>query len=165
MSNQARILTAALALAASLLAALPARAADWALYKHWNFAKPAFIHSLPFAQKRIVLQVSKDSPALWNLALNNVGNLLDYWGQGKIRVVLVAYGPGLKMLFADTPVAARIQSLNVEGVEFDACHQTMLKFKRKSGHLPALVPQAAVVPAGIVRIMQLEEHGFDYVKP
>jgi intracellular sulfur oxidation DsrE/DsrF family protein len=127
--------------------------------------EPLFVHDLAFAQKKIVLQVSGANPAQWNLALNNASNLLQYWGQGKVRIVIVTYGPGLKMLFAKTPVSVRIQSLDAEGVEFDACHQTMLKFKRKTGHLPALVSQAAVVPAGVVRLMQLEEAGFDYVKP
>ncbi|MBU2837690.1 hypothetical protein HF673_18910, partial [Acidithiobacillus thiooxidans] len=48
---------------------------------------------------------------------------------------------------------------------FDACHNTMLQMAKKLGHLPKLVPSAVIVPAGIVRIMQLESHGFDYVKP
>lgn len=156
---------AVLALAILWGAAPSAHAEHWALFKNWNFAKPAFRHSLPFAQKKVVLQVSQGGAGYWNLALNNVSNLLDYWGPGKVRIVVVAYGPGLKMLFAKTPVAARIQSLDAEGVEFDACHQTMLKFQRKTGALPALVPQSAVVPGGIVRIMQLEENGFDYVRP
>jgi uncharacterized protein len=156
---------AALAVLGLLGAAPAARAANWDLYKHWDFGKVAFLHDMAFAQKKIVLQVSQDDAALWNLALNNAGNLLHYWGPGKIRIVLVTYGPGLKMLFAKTPVAARLQSLDAEGVEFDACHQTMLGVERRTGRLPALVPQAAVVPAGVVRIMQLEEHGFDYVKP
>lgn len=158
--------TGAVAALAVFCGSVPsAHAEHWALFKNWNFAKPAFIHSLPFAQKKVVLQVSQDGAPYWNLALNNASNLLDYWGQGKVRIVVVAYGPGLKMLFANTPVAARIQSLDAEGVEFDACHQTMLNFQRKTGHLPALVAQSAVVPGGIVRIMQLEETGFDYVRP
>lgn len=159
-----RVATAA-ALAAGLAFALPAQAAHWEMEKHWNYDKVQFIHDLPFAKKEIVLQVSEGDKARWGLALNNVSNLLDYWGQGKVRVVLVAYGPGLNMLFANSPVAARIQSLDAEGVEFDACHQTMLNIQRKTGHLPALVKQAVVVPGGIVRLMQLEENHFDYVKP
>jgi intracellular sulfur oxidation DsrE/DsrF family protein len=155
----------ALALAAGLFVASPAKAQNWTLYKHWNFAKAEFIHDLPFAEKKIVLQVSQADPERWTLALNNASNLIDLLGQGKVRIVIVAYGPGLKMLFAKTPVAARIQSLDHDGVEFDACHQTMLGIKRKTGHLPALVPQAAVVPGGIARLMQLEENGFAYVKP
>jgi intracellular sulfur oxidation DsrE/DsrF family protein len=36
---------------------------------------------------------------------------------------------------------------------------------RALGHVPKLVPQAMIVPAGIVRIVQLESHGFSYIKP
>lgn len=156
---------AALIFAASLFTVPPAKAENWTLYKHWNYAKVAFVHDLPFAEKKVVLQVSQGVPARWNLVLNNITNLLAYWGQGKIRIVVVAYGGGLKMLLAKSPLATRIQSLYAEGVEFDACHVTMMKFKRETGHLPELVPQASVVPGGVVRIMQLEEAGFDYVKP
>ena len=159
-----RIATAAV-FAAGLVLAAPAQAAHWEMQKHWNYDKVEFIHDLPFAKKKIVLQVSEGDKARWGLALNNVSNLLDYWGQGKVRIVLVAYGPGLGMLFAKSPVAARIQSLDAEGVEFDACHQTMLNIQRATGHLPKLVPQAVVVPGGIIRLMQLEEDHFDYVKP
>jgi intracellular sulfur oxidation DsrE/DsrF family protein len=155
----------ALTVITGLLGAVPAKAEHWSLYKQWDFAKPAFVHDLPFAKHKVVLQVSQGDVARWNLALNNASNVLQIFGQGKVRVVIVAYGPGLKMLFAKTPVAARLQSLDAEGVEFDACHQTMLNIKRATGHLPKLVPQAAVVPGGVVRIMQLEEHGFDYLKP
>jgi uncharacterized protein len=156
---------AAATLASGLAAASPAQAENWSLQKHWNYDKIAYVHDLPFAQKKVVLQVSEGDQERWGLALNNASNLLGYWGQGKVRVVIVTYGPGLGMLLANSPVAARIQSLDAEGVEFDACHQTMLGIKRKTGKLPTLVPQAAVVPGGIVRVMQLEENGFDYVKP
>ncbi len=164
---RARVCTrlATAALAAGLGLAAPAHAAHWELQKNWNYDKVAFIHDLPFAQKQIVLQVSQDDPALWNLALNNASNLLSYWGQGKVRIVVVTYGPGLKMLFPQSPVAKRLESLDAEGVEFDACHQTMLGIQRKTGKLPKLVPQAAVVPGGIIRLMQLQEDHFDYVKP
>lgn len=156
---------AAAALAAGLALAAPAQAEHWELQKNWNYDKLAFIHDLPFAEKNVVLQVSQGDPARWELALNNASNLLEYWGQGKVRIVLVAYGPGLKMLLADSPVAKRIQGLDAEDVEFDACHQTMLGMQRKTGKLPVLVPQAAVVPGGLVRLMQLQEAHFDYVKP
>lgn len=159
-----RLATAA-ALAAGLAVAAPAQAEHWQLEKHWNYDKVAFIHDLPFAQKKIVLQVSQGDKARWHLALNNVGNLLKYWGQSKVRIVVVAYGPGLGMLLANSPEKTRIQSFDAQGVEFDACHQTMLGMKRKLGHLPKLVPQAAVVPGGIIRLMQLQEDHFDYVKP
>lgn len=155
---------AAAGLVAGLLAG-PAHAEIWSIYKNWDFAKPQFIHSLPFATEKVLLQVTQGEPERWNLVLSNAKNLLEYWGQSNIRIVVVAYGPGLKMLFKESPDAERIQSLDMEGVEFDACYNTMLGFKQSHGHLPALVPQAVVVPGGVVRVMQLEQNGFNFIKP
>jgi intracellular sulfur oxidation DsrE/DsrF family protein len=155
----------ALAFALGLLSTLQAQAANPSMLGDFQFDKPTFVHQLPFAKADVVLQVDADSPATWNLALNNAQNLLNYFGQEKVRIVIVAFGPGLKMLLENSPVAKRIAAQNAEGVEFDACHNTMEAMAKKLGHLPALVPSAVVVPAGVVRIMQLEKAGFAYIKP
>lgn len=133
--------------------------------KSFNFNKPEFLHKLPFADRYFVIQVSADDPKLWNLALNNAKNIGDYFGQDKVRVVVVAYGPGLKMYLANSSVAERIKSENASNVEFDACHHTLVHMTKKLGHIPKLVPQAVLVPAGVVRIGQLEHAGFNYIKP
>lgn len=139
--------------------------ANVSMLKDFHFDHPTFVHDVPFAEAHVVIQVSQDDPARWDLTLNNAQNLLNYFGPSKVQIVIVAFGPGLKMFLADSPVAERIASLNAEGVEFDACHNTMLAMAKKLGHMPDLAPQAVIVPAGIVRIMQLESHGFQYIKP
>lgn len=139
--------------------AAPAQAAPF------DFDHPTFAHDLPFAKRQIVLQVSVNDPTYWNLVLNNAQNLLDFFGQENVRIVVVAFGPGLPMLLKNSPVASRIESEDSEGVEFDACHNTMKAMARKIGHMPVLVKQAVVVPAGVVRIMQLEHAGFAYLRP
>lgn len=139
--------------------------ANVSMLNDFHFDHPAFIHNHPFANRKLVVQVSQDNPARWDLVLNTSQNILNYFGQEKVQVVIVAFGPGLKFLLANSPMKQTIAALNSEGVEFDACHNTMLQFKKKLGHMPKLVPSAVIVPAGIVRIMQLESHGFNYVKP
>ncbi len=131
----------------------------------FDFEHPTFVHALPFAKEKVVIQISGDRPAKWNLALNNAQNLLNFFGPQNVRVVVVAFGPGLRMLLHDSPLAARIDSQNREGVEFDACHNTMETMARKTGRLPQLVASAVVVPAGVVRILQLEHQGFGYIRP
>lgn len=154
------------AIAASVFAAAGlAHAANPSMLNDFKFNAPTFIHQKPFADEHLVIQVSEDDPKLWNLALNNAQNVLDYVGDDKAQVVIVTYGPGLKMLLKNSPVAQRIASEDAEGIEFDACHNTMKSMERKTGHMPALTPQAVVVPAGVVRIMQLEHAGFEYIKP
>lgn len=119
----------------------------------------------PFATHHYVIQVSQDDPALWNLAMNNAQNLENHYGPDKVEVVVVAYGPGLKMLLADSPAAARITAQTTSGIEFDACENTMKGMAKKSGHMPKMNPSVKVVPAGVVRIGELEEQGFSYIKP
>jgi len=158
-------LFAALALPLLLLGAVPSWA-NVSMLKDFDYAKPTFIHDHPFAIAHVVLQVSQDNPARWNLTLNNAQNLLNYFGQEKVQIVVVAFGPGIKMyLPKNKAIAARIAAITAEGVEFDVCHNSMEEFKKKTGHLPPLDPSVVIVPAGIVRIMQLESHGFNYVKP
>ncbi len=154
-----------LTLLLGMLALQPALAENWSIYKHYTYNKLQLISPQPFAKQHLVLQVTQAEPRRWNVVLNNAANVRKFFGQGKVQVVVVAYGPGLKMLFANSPVAERINSQSEEGVEFDACHNTMLGFKRKTGHLPKLVSSAVVVPGGIVRIMQLEQNGYNFVKP
>ncbi|MGC9163084.1 MAG: DsrE family protein [Thiomonas sp.] len=160
-----RLRTGALALLLGLMGSGLAQAANPSMLQNFDFDKPTFIHDLPFAEHKVVLQVSDDNIQRWQLVLNNAQNLLDYFGQQKVRVVVVAYGPGLLMLLKNSPVAQRIAAEDAEGVEFDACHNTMEGMAKKLGHLPVLVPQAVIVPAGVVRIMQLEHAGFAYIKP
>ncbi len=89
----------------------------------------------------------------------------NYYGPSEVQVVIVAYGPGVKMLFKDSEVASRVQSVAAEGVEFDACRNTMQSLAKKLGHLPEINPAATVVPAGVVVIGELQDKGFAYIKP
>jgi uncharacterized protein len=139
--------------------------ANPSMLKGFSFEHPIFLHAHPFAKRHVVVQVSQGDPARWHLVLNNVQNMLNAYGQEKVQIVVVAYGPGLKMILAKSPEAKRVAAMNQEGVEFDACHNTMLGMARKLGHMPKLLPEADIVPGGIVRIMQLQTAGFNYIKP
>ena len=156
------LLTAA---ALGLATAGPAAAANPSMLKTFRFDHPAFVHEHSFAKHHLVMQVSEADPARWNLVLNNAQNVMDSLGAQEVQVVVVAYGPGLKMLLHDSKVAKRIAALDAEGVEFDACHNTMEAMAKATGHMPVLTPEAVIVPGGIVRIMQLEAHGFAYIRP
>jgi uncharacterized protein len=121
---------------------------------------------------RIVIQVDQNDPEIMNLALNNARNLLDYYRDKHedVAIELVAYGPGLHMLREDTsPVKDRIKQLAEVSfpskIVFSACHNTMEGMEKREGHPIPIVAQAGVVPAGVVRIMELEEQGYSYVKP
>jgi intracellular sulfur oxidation DsrE/DsrF family protein len=123
---------------------------------------------------RLAIQVDQNDPATMNLALNNAKNVLAYYrDKGEnVNVEIVAYGPGLNMLRADTsPVKERIADMaRTEAtfpskIVYSACNNTLKGMEKREGHPITIIPQARIVPSGVVRIMQLEEQGWSYVRP
>jgi len=121
---------------------------------------------------RVVLQVDQNDADVMNLALNNARNILDLYRakNADVDIEIVAYGPGLHMLRDDTsPVKGRIKELAdvsfPSKIVFSACNNTKQGMEKREGHPITIIPQATIVPAGVVRIMELEEQGYSYVKP
>lgn len=119
---------------------------------------------------KIAFHVDENDPQVMNMALNNVQNVAAYYAEQGDSVVIevVAYGPGLQMYVAETsPVKARISTLALEmdNISFAACGNTLSKMSEKAGHEVALVEEATVVPSGVVRLVELQEEGFSYIRP
>lgn len=114
---------------------------------------------------RVVIQVSTNDPRTQTIALNNAANVRKSYGRDNVDVQVVAYGPGLSLLTRKSKNAQRVASMAMEGVHFNACGNTMKKIARKTGHKPALTNGVVVVPAGVGRIMELQEQGYAYVRP
>lgn len=115
----------------------------------------------------VVFQVSDDNENMYQYALNNIVNLRKEMGIDNVTVELVAYGPGLKILTpgATGDIPARIKSLASEGVTFSACGNTMKNMEKKTGKKPELTEGVRVVPGGIIRIMELQDAGWNYIRP
>ncbi|GEO70814.1 DsrE family protein [Levilactobacillus acidifarinae] len=101
--------------------------------------------------------VHLDEQAKVSLAQGNVHNLLI--GLPESRVVVVVNGPAVRSFL--TP-SWRAFLTDLPEVEVDACANAL----RANGILAAQLPAGvAVVPAGVVRIVELEQQGFAYLKP
>jgi uncharacterized protein len=120
----------------------------------------------------IAIQVDQNDPQIMNLVLNNATNVIEYY-RGKnedVEVDIVAYGPGLHMLRADTsPVQDRIKRLKEMAfpgnIQFSACNNTKQGMEKAEGHTVSIVPDATIVPSGVVHLMELQEQGWSYVRP
>ena len=128
-------------------------------------AAPANSSDKPFAEKHVVLQLSDPNPFKQTLVLNVANNLVKHYGQDKVDVEIVAFGPGVRMLTKDNVNKGRISGLVSEGVRFSACGNTIKGMTKQLGHPPAINPQAKVVPAGAVRIIDLVADGYTLLKP
>ena len=118
----------------------------------------------------VAFHVDENDPQVMNMALNNVQNITTYYeSQGDTVVVeLVAYGPGLNMFVADkSPVAERISSmaLEMENLSFAACGNTHRAMEARAGTSVPLMEEATVVPSGVVRLVELQEQNYAYIRP
>ena len=117
------------------------------------------------AKHKIVIQVSSGDAATQTLALNNVVNLQKELGMDNVAIELVAYGPGLSILTANSEQSERVKSLALQDITFSACGNTMKKMAKATGKEPVLTAGVGIVPGGVIRIMELQEAGYSYLRP
>lgn len=116
----------------------------------------------PQKRHKIVIQVSDNDPAKWNLALNNAKNLQDDVGAANVDIEIVAYGPGIGMLKLESPTGSRVADAMKGNIRVLACENTMRGQKlTRDDMLPAL----SYVPAGVTQIMTRQNEGWAYLRP
>ncbi|OGI37267.1 MAG: hypothetical protein A2140_04690 [Candidatus Muproteobacteria bacterium RBG_16_62_13] len=116
-------------------------------------------------ERKVVLQISDASAEKQTLVLNVANNLQQHYGVDKVKIEIVAFGPGLRLLFKDNVNKDRVGGLAGRGVQFSACQNTVKGMTKLLGHPPAINDKAVSVPAGIARIMELTDHGYTLVRP
>jgi intracellular sulfur oxidation DsrE/DsrF family protein len=119
----------------------------------------------PFAEHKFVLQISDMDPSKQTLVLNVAGNILKHYGQDQAEVEIVAFGPGLRLLFQDNNNASRIDGLVDSGVRFFACQNTITNMSKIIGEPVKINAHASSGKGGIVRIKELVDQGYMLAKP
>lgn len=119
---------------------------------------------------RLAIHVDQKDPAVMNLALNNTRNVYEHYKElgEEVAVEIVAYSQGLHMLREDTsPVKDKIKEMRakLKNLTFAACNNTKRAMEKAEGHEVPLIAEATIVPAGVVRLMELQEQGWAYVRP
>jgi intracellular sulfur oxidation DsrE/DsrF family protein len=114
------------------------------------------------AKNRLVIQVSDNDPAKWNLALNNARNVQADLGAANVEIEIVAYGPGLNMVKTGSAVSSRIDEAVLGGTNIVACENTMATTKVTREQI---LPGVNYVGAGVVEIMRRQQQGWSYLRP
>jgi intracellular sulfur oxidation DsrE/DsrF family protein len=117
--------------------------------------------SAPVKTHRVVFAVTSGDEADWNLTLGNIRNLIAGLKPDPYEIEVVAFGPGISVIKADSTAAKDIAALQTEGVKFMACQNAM---RMRHLELKDLVPAAIPVPAGIVEVVTKQEQGWIYIK-
>jgi uncharacterized protein len=119
----------------------------------------------PFAEHRIVLQLSDNDPRKQGLVINVAYNLLKLYDPDKVAIEVVTFGPGIDLLRPDNTSRQRVESLIAQGVRFDVCLNTVDSIERETGKRPEFIAAATPVQVGVGQILTLTENGYTLVRP
>ncbi|MFT4119214.1 hypothetical protein [Bradyrhizobium sp.] len=119
----------------------------------------------PFAEHKIVLQLSDGDVKKQALVLSVANNLLKFYDPDKVAIEVVAFGPGIDLLLTGNDRRKQVESLIAQGVRFDICLNTVDTVERDTGKRPDFIPSATPVQVGVGQILFLTENGYTLVKP
>lgn len=113
---------------------------------------------------RVVMHLNSGDEKVQRGALNNIRNLYQEIGREHLRVELVVHGAGLTLLTKkDSTLAPELTQLKTAyDVEFTACSNTM---KAQSLTRADLLDQVDRTVPAMIRLMELQEQGWVYIKP
>jgi intracellular sulfur oxidation DsrE/DsrF family protein len=113
---------------------------------------------------RVALHLNSDDERVQKGAVNMIKNLYEEYGRERVQVELIANGPGLKLFVKkDTKFGDELDRLKqAYGVEYAACSNTMKAMKVAKEDLLTLVDRT---PPAVVRLIELQEQGWAYIKP
>ena len=128
-------------------------------------AQQAPLQDKPFAEHKIVLQLSDNDPRKQGLVISVANNLMKHYDPDKVAVEIVAFGPGIELLKPDNPNRKLVESLVAQGARVDICLNTVDTLEREAGKRPEFIAAATPVQVGVAQILFLTENGYTLVRP
>ena len=119
----------------------------------------------PFAEHKVVLQLSDNDAKKQALVISVAYNLLRAYDPDKVAIEVVAFGPGIDLLRTESSNRKLVESLIAQGVRFDVCLNTVDTVERETGKRPEIIPAAIPVQVGVGQILHLTENGYTLVRP
>ncbi len=128
-------------------------------------AQQAPLQDKPFAEHKIVLQLSDSDPKKQGLVISVANNLMKLYDPDKVAVEVVAFGPGIDLLRPDNANRKMVESLVAQGARVDICLNTVDSIERDTGKRPEFISAATPVQVGVAQILLLTENGYTLVRP
>ena len=129
------------------------------------FAQQVPLQDKPFAEHKIVLQLSDGDPKKQGLVISVANNLMKHYDPDKVAIEIVAFGAGIELLKPDNPNRKLVESLVAQGARVDICLNTVDTIERDTGKRPDYIPAATPVQVGVAQILLLTENGYTLVRP
>jgi uncharacterized protein len=120
---------------------------------------------------RMTFHVGGGDPAMMRVALHNIAAAIDYYSEKHqtVAIELVANGPGYMMLRDMSPVKEEVAATKKKYpfVVFSACQNSRKAVAAAEHKAPQDIlelPEATDVPAGVVRLSELQEQHYSYIR-
>ena len=119
----------------------------------------------PFAEHKVVLQLSDNDPKKQGLVISVANNLMKFYDPDKVAVEIVTFGPSIELVRPENPNRKMVESLVAQGARFDICLNTVDTLEREGGKRPEFISAATPVQVGVAQILFLTENGYTLVRP
>lgn len=132
----------------------------------FSLPTPAQESDKPFAEAHVVLQLADGDEETQARTLSVANNLIKhYGGPDFIDIEIVAYGPGISLLYPDNANRERIESLMANDVRFVGCGNTLATIERTTGERPELIADVILVQTGVARLIERAQQDFVVIRP
>ena len=136
--------------------------------------------ALAYDKQKVVYHVNYDDPKAQAGALRNIQNHINAVGAENLDLKVVMHGNGLSLLLypeagerldkfargnADQKMAAKIDNLRSQGIEFKVCANTVRGRKVDMANDLHYVDEGDIVPSGVAELAHLQAQGYTYLKP
>lgn len=145
-----------------------------------TLATPAFVFGILVAlavpihaqttPRQLVIHVDSPDAEVMTEALHNAANVIETERKAgeNVAIEIVANGPGSSIFISElTPVADAVRSLHTTypGIVMSLCQISFAHTEAATKKTLTVMPEARLVPSGAVRIMDLEQRHWAYLKP
>jgi len=111
----------------------------------------------------VVIHVSHSGKRIYQAALNYARHIRNRYGDNA-NIAIVANGSGIGFLNSKNTYVNKIKGLLNTGVKFSACNATIQKLKTEKKPIP-IISGVEIVPAGILKVLELQQQGYLYLHP
>ena len=113
---------------------------------------------------KLAIHIDRSDELTQRLTVSNASKALEVL-QEDVVIDVVIYGPGMALVTQGGKFEKQVSNLMKKGVKFHLCEVTVKKMTKKSGKAPNLLKGVNIVPSGTVKLMQLQEDGYVYLRP
>jgi intracellular sulfur oxidation DsrE/DsrF family protein len=124
-----------------------------------------------YGKQKVVYHINytggKDDKA-YKGAMRNIQNHINAVGAKNMEIKVVLHGNGVNLLKSangDSQIAATVDNLKLQDVNFHVCNNTLVGRKIDKEKDLYDVTTADIVPSGVAELSRLQQMGFTYIKP